>query len=524
MEKQVTFVMEDTVSSFSYVPPMKIADLLSKFGVSFDLPCGGNHTCGKCKIKVSGEVSPLGKEERHFLSEEEQKNGVRLACFAIAEGDVSIVLEKEKLSILEEDSLTEIVADRHDGYGIAIDVGTTSVVLYLLDLFVGKTVKTASFENPQKVYGSDVLSRIDKVLLGENGVREILILELSKQISLLLDSTGIQKNDIQKMAFVGNTTMLQILLNMDIKPLITPPFSINEKLGKMKKAKEWGLPFLQDCDTFFAPCVSGYIGGDTTAALLAVDGFSSDENTLLVDVGTNGEMALVTRNKIWSCSTAAGPALEGVGISCGMRATMGAISHITVFGGTLSYTVIGNIEPKGVCGSGIVDLIAVLGMLRVIDQNGTLCTDNHPFTEYVLEENGQRVFMLPETELKITQEDIRNVQLAKAAVASGVSALLKEGQIREEQVDAVYLGGAFGNSISASSAAKIGLIPTKLSKRVIPVGNVAGKGAKQLLLQNDAQYAIIKGSEKIEDIVLNNLDGYMDSFMKEISFVEFPRI
>jgi uncharacterized 2Fe-2S/4Fe-4S cluster protein (DUF4445 family) len=426
----------------------------------FDIysPCGGNGTCAKCKVLVKGE-------------------GIVTSCIFTVYGSMEVVLpDNREAKVLVEQHAHTIQLPLIPGlsadlsvypHGVAIDIGTTSLVFYLVNLITGTVVETRAILNPQAKYGADVISRIQYTASNKDGLnilqREILD-AINQELLHLMHFGGISENEIIKLAVAGNTTMLHLLLGVNPISLAMVPFKaqfLDEQilLGEMLK-----LNCFPKAEIKILPSISAYVGADIVAGLASIAPSDKYHNYLFMDIGTNGELALVTDSQIWCCSTAAGPAFEGARISCGMGAVEGAISAYNDEG----YSVLGDEKPAGLCGSGLIDLVAWLCEKRKIDPDGLL---EHDFIIVPSSESGTG------EDISLNQTDIREVQLAKSAIASGIKILLKQSGLKFEQLDTLFLAGGFGNYINTESAMRIGLIPPEMRDRIIPLGNTSGTGA-----------------------------------------------
>jgi len=434
---------------------LSLLDILRRNGYEPYAPCGGNGTCGKCIMDVSGE-------------------GNVVSCTYYPLQDIEVILpDRTEANILTDQ--TEYLYDlplaaEHEGhlgenpYGVAIDVGTTTVVMYFLDLISGKIGKISSFINPQGAYGSDVISRINYCQLHDNGLKELqqaIINALNRELKKFADDRGIDTDCFERMVFTGNTTMLHLLLGEDPVSIALAPFRPRFIERQARKGKETSLAVNSEAVIVTLPSVSAFVGADVVAGLAALN--VKQRRYLYTDIGTNGEIALVTDEEIYTCSAAAGPAFEGAGISCGMSALKGAIAS---YAGPDSYRVIGNVSPAGVCGSGIIDIIAWLLDNGKIDETGFIKQDFQ---------------ICSDGNIYLTQKDIREVQLAKSAIYSGMKILLKRKGLEFRDMDALFLAGGFGNYINVNSALRMGLLPGELAGKICQVGNSAGIGALQYL-------------------------------------------
>ena len=365
-------------------------------------------------------------------------------------------------------------------YGVAVDVGTTTMVAYLMNLEDGSVIDVDSALNPQRVYGGDVISRSDFASQSEeNGrkMQQLVVDKLDGMICGMARRKGIDAGRIFHIVLVGNTTMMHMLAGLTTRNISVSPFIPAVTSELTLPARELGFTLANAMATV-GPCVAGYVGADTVACVLDCGMDRSDELCLMVDIGTNGEIALGDKNGIICCSTAAGPALEGAHIKCGMGGVTGAISRVNLSDG-VDIGVIGGGEAQGICGSGLVDAIAGMLDRGYIDEMGGM--DEDEMGELAGEDAGRPALMLTDS-VMITQRDVREVQLAKAAIAAGIQTLIAQRGCAIGDIGALYIAGGFGNYIDRERAARIGLLPRELLTRMKPVGNAAGAGAKRMLM------------------------------------------
>ncbi len=438
-----------------------------------DAPCGGKGTCGKCQVTIDGREV--------------------LACQTIVDRDMTVFCQpRSDVNILSQGLTVTTRPDGTSSYVLAFDIGTTTVVGYLLDGHTGTQLATASTMNPQGQFGADVISRLQHALAGygsdlKDAIQEALA-RLTRELSA---KTGIDTRQLPA-SLVGNTAMHHLLLGLDPSPLVTPPY-----MPKVSEALELGT-------TRILPNIAGFVGGDTVGCLVATR-FDQKENlTLLIDIGTNGEMVLGNAERRIACSTAAGPAFEGAKISCGMRGAPGAVDHVWLEDGLVRYHVIADAEPLGLCGSGLLDLVAVLLDLGILDESGRL--------------EGKQFTLCPNVTL--TQKDIREVQLAKAAIRAGIELLAQSFGVPVSDIRQVCLAGAFGNYLDPASACRIGMIPPVLLERIVPIGNAAGEGAKLCALSR-AEFAYSQQlAANTEFLELASMPQFQDCYVDALEFEE----
>ena len=460
-------------------------------GFAPDAPCGGHGTCGKCRVLVGGaEV---------------------LACQTVIDRDMTVVLpeKEEKTNVLETGLAVSVqVNPVKPGCLLAFDIGTTTVVGYLLDE-QGRELSSASMLNPQEPFGADVISRIQLALSGEAGAMTACIREgLETLTREVCRKAELEPSQIGVVSVVGNPCMQQLFLGLPVKNLATVPFAPSITKSNTQSAKKI-VPLWENAVLLTPPDISGYIGADTMGCILATRMYASDKITLMVDIGTNGEMALGNKDRMTACSTAAGPALEGAKIQFGMRGAPGAIDHVWVEDGEIRCSVIGGGEAKGICGSGLIDAVACLLELKLLNARGRLQTAD--------ELDGERIARLTDT-VYLTQNDIREVQMAKGAIAAGISLMARELGIELSQIDSVLLAGAFGSFLKPESACRIGLLPPELLEKITAVGNAAGSGAKLMACSKEEFARTDELISKIEFIELASLPDFQRAFAKHMRF------
>ncbi len=367
-------------------------------------------------------------------------------------------------------------------YGIAVDIGTTTIACYLIELESGTILGIESALNAQHIAGADVIARIGYTLTESRGA-EILSSSVIAQIQeLILDlctAYQVPPEQITAASIAGNTTMMHLLLGIDARTISRYPF--NPVFTKSMVCRDLFSELL-NCSVYLLPSASGYIGADIVGGVAAIGMDSSAKSSLFVDIGTNGEIVLKTDSAIFTCSTAAGPAFEGANLSCGSGGVSGVIDSITYHNESLSYTTIHDMDAIAVCGSGVLDATALLLSEGLIDHKGRFTEIDHPLKEKIIRVKGEKAFALYGDSVYLTQSDIREIQLAKSAICTGIESLAVEAGISLDEIDVLYIGGGFGSKIRISSAAVTGLIPAVLAGRVSCVGNSSGRGAAGALL------------------------------------------
>lgn len=555
-----------------------IRDAIELGDIDFHFPCGGRGKCGKCRVRITGEVPPPTRAEQEHLDEEELKSGIRLACVTLVDRELTVELPEEtatphkilvsgaergvrvdphlrktRVAVAKpqlsdqrgdwdriQDALKELDPSlddlevplrllrglpqllRKDDFqitavtegdqvvglergtaggellGIAFDIGTTTIVGYLMDLINGEELAVASCLNPQGRYGADVISRITYTTQEADGLETMqreVVGALNTLIAEAVNRAGVEREMIYAATMVGNTCMHHLFLGIDPRQIAVSPYVAGVTRSLTIAAEEIGLKINRAGRIYVLPDIAGFVGADTVGVLLATELDQSEGVKLALDIGTNGEIVLGSRERLVACSAAAGPAFEGAHISSGMRGADGAIDHVR-FGDEVTYSVIGGKQPKGICGSGLLDAVAGMLVSGVVNPMGKILppeklagTPAARFADRIVEHDKQRAFLLVDgskTEhgrpILITQKDIRELQLAKGAMSTGVRVLMEVLGVGVEEISEVLLAGAFGNYLDPHSACTIGLIPPELEQRVRMVGNAAGTGAKIALL------------------------------------------
>jgi len=436
---------------------------------------------------------------------------------------ITVVVVDEEVIAVESGDTSRLV------YGAAFDIGTTTVAGMLVELDSGKIIASLAETNPQSAFGADVISRIDaaKDTGGLSAQTTAIRQCLNRMITGLCKQTRVRTADIYAITIAGNTTMEHLFLGVSPISLVTSPYVAGFKTVKPILATEVGIEINPHGKVVLLPNVESFIGADTTAAVLAVKQDISDEITLLVDLGTNGEMVIGNRERLFACSTAVGPAFEGAQIRDGMRAAPGAIFDITITDDVL-ITTIGGSQPAGICGSGIVKGIAELIKQNLIIRTGRfnkkLMEQLPPnLSRRLKNDNGLWEFVLVEgkdsatgADISITQEDIRQIQLVKSAICSGLEILLEK--IAPDVAKKVFLAGAFGNYIDIDSALKIGMLPGFSREQVMAVGNAAGSGAVSVLLSKDKFLRCQAISSKVSYVELAASHKFQERFLHNLNF------
>ena len=486
--------------SFEVEEGSQLHDVLFTYGVEF--PCGGHARCRGCRIRINEGTLPITAPQKQILSDKEIEEGWRLACQGEVQADLVIELDQWKSDILSDDSSFQFIP--MDGLGIAIDLGTTTLAAQLIDRTTGEVLAIETAINPQARFGGDIMTRIDAAtrLKRQNEMQRMIRVQLYGMITELFESSKRSKSDLKRIIIVGNAVMHNIFCGLDVTPMGFHPFEpISNNLEIFSpKDLEWDLD--GNVSIEFLPGVGSFIGSDILVGAWVQSMSESDEVRVLVDLGTNGEIMVGNREKILTASTAAGPAFEGAGISMGMRAATGAISTVTLKNGEIVPKILGAKSPRGICGSGLVDAVSAYLDMGLIKADGRFL-------------DGESIMVMDP--VMITQKDIRELQLAKGAIATGIRLLLHELGSSEDDVEEVYLSGAFGNYISKRSSRRIGLLNFP-QKRITTAGNTALLGAKKALFNEQKINHFYSLRKLTEHLDLSMHPDFTEVFAELVNF------
>jgi uncharacterized 2Fe-2S/4Fe-4S cluster protein (DUF4445 family) len=410
----------------------------------------------------------------------------------------------------------------HRTLGLAVDLGTTNVAGFLVDLQSGARVASLGIENPQVAWGADVISRMNHAIQGPTKAAELQQAASTAINALAHDlclSIGAATADIVDVAICGNTAMHHLLLGLPVRQLGRAPFVAAVRDAIDVKSRELDLTVCPGAYVHLAPNIGGFVGSDHVTALLATENlWRGGTTTLVMDIGTNTEISLIHRGDITSASCPSGPALEGGHISCGMRAAEGAIERVTVADGRIKIAVIGNRQAVGLCGSGVIDAMAALRQTGILDNGGRIA-GQHPDIEDV---DGKRTAVLAPS-VYFNQHDVRAVQLAKAAIRTGIELLLRDRDLHEADNELVLIAGAFGSYIDVASAIAIGLLPMLPLDRFKQVGNAAGAGVRQILTSRQARARGCELAKACRYLELSTRGDFQKTFLHNIGFKSRPK-
>jgi len=527
----VTFQPDGTIISIH--SGATILEAAEQAGIILNSVCGGAGTCGKCAVSVGGGAKQV------------------LGCQYKIESDLTVIINSDSRffeakilqhgidrqvkaapSILEKKP--ELAKTAGKVFGAALDIGTSTLVAKLIDMSDGRCAATAATENPQIRFGDDVISRIAYAETegGLDELNKVLIKSINLLIGRLCEKGGIKRSDIYEVTAAGNTAMSHIFLKFPVRSLGQAPYEAYCLEAQDRGAKEMGLEINPAGSVHTIENIAGFVGSDTTAVALAVGMEKMDKMTLVVDIGTNGELILGTKAKMFAASCAAGPALEGARISQGSRAVEGAIERVLVKDGDIELDIIGaegGASARSICGSGLIDAVAVMLDAGLIEATGRMVKQvsgkvPDDIADRVIEHDGQGAFVLARNAnngcgaVILTQKDIRETQLAKAAIRAGIKLLQKKMGIADDDIEQVLLAGAFGNYIKRESARRIGLLCDVDLEKIHFVGNAASVGAQMVLVSSECRSLVAELVKKIEYVEIANESDFQGVFADSLMF------
>jgi len=496
-------------------PGATLHEAAAEAGVELEAPCGGLGRCGSCRVKATGGVRGPTGTELEALSPADLASGFRLGCMARADGPADAVVTVAPARSLRIETGAPAPSrgiEPRVGLGVAVDLGTTTVVVAVHDLADGRRLDTAMALNPQVAFGHDVLSRVSRSIAGDS---DALRAAVTAQLARLLRRMAPADESVETVV-VGNTAMVHLLLGRDAAPLAAAPHdgAIVEPLTL--PALDVGIPGAPDATVFVGPAVSAFVGADAVAGALAVGLVEREDPTLLVDLGTNGELLLHANGATLATSAAAGPAMEGVSISSGMRAEPGAIERVRFDGTGLDIATVDGEPARGVCGSGLLDSVAALLESGVIDSSGRMHAHGPLAARVSTTDEGERFELAPGVFL--TQQDVRALQLAKAAVAVAIEVLLEEAALPAGAVREVVVAGGFGSHLSPASLVRLGVLPPGWEERVTFAGNTALDGAVAMLLEPAARDRALDIARGTCTVALAGRPDFQSRFLAALDF------
>ena len=506
-----------------------VLEAARRLGVDINSVCGGAGACGKCIIKIiTGETLPPAEPEKKYISKANLGKGYRLACLQKITSDMVILVPEEsrtgtqRLQTEGLDTPVEldpIASERVLGF--AADIGSTKLAGYLLDLSTGEVLGVSTEMNPQIPYGEDIITRITNAIrnLKNNQIlHETLVDGIRKLIKDACNKAERAPEYIKDTVLVGNTAMQHFILGIDPHSLSRNPF-MPENVAQRNLPPET-LKLASNSPVYIPPLIAGFVGADCIAATLATGLHKAEEMSFLMDIGTNTEIVVGDKHKLVTCSCASGPAFEGAHIKHGMRAATGAIEGVWINPENLepSIRTIDNASPIGICGSGLIDLLAEMLKTGIMDSTGRLCKIDHPR----IRQNGSVyeyvVAWSDKTDITITQLDIRELQKGKAAIYSGAYVAMKKLNLAPRDIKHIYMAGAFGTYIDKQSAQTIGMIPEFTQNNIQQVGNAAGTGARMMLLSKKARKEAENIPKQVEYIELATRPIYNQEYLDALMF------
>jgi uncharacterized 2Fe-2S/4Fe-4S cluster protein (DUF4445 family) len=528
--QRTALIIVKDIGSFEVLTGSNLRETLRQEGVYLDGTCADKGSCGRCVVRIlAGEAGQPSSQETELLPEGSSDPGCRLACRVSVSGHMDISVDRER--ILEIDRTgrwkevwgsplwhPELITLDQEGYGLAVDMGTTSIATCLLDLSTARPLDIKAAANPQLPWGDEIISRLG--LADENAetarqLNSLVWQTVNEQLRSLCLRNGVSRGRIRRMVVVGNSAMHHLCLGLPLGKLLTPPYDPEQTGSITLSAGE--LPVKLDlprqAEIYFPPLVGGFAGSDILASTMAVQSQGVNPGAVM-DVGTNTEIAIFSGDKVYVATAPSGPAFEGGHIPAGMRAEPGAIWKVALANGKITYEVIGDIPPDGICGSGIVDALSVMLEIGAMETSGLIQEGSHSAVQggrMILDDNGKVV---------LYGEDVATVQKAKAAVAATWHILLNKLGLDEGDLQTVYLAGAFGTRLDPVNAVKIGILPPMDPQRFVLAGNTALLGAAMILLSGEIQERTEAGSRDVTHISVAEEPDFEEQFLSNLYFPE----
>lgn len=499
---------------------------LREHGIYISAACGGKGKCGKCKVQMTAGATEIAEADRRFFTEEELRQGWRLACTSFPAADCTVVVSSDDETrfevVAEHDEEEKADIAGEEGYDIGIDIGTTTIAMELVGRTSGRVLHTVTAINRQRAFGADVISRIQASVDGQKeALKECIRKDLYDGMKRLIHESGADDGKISKIVIAGNTTMGHLLMGYSCETLGVYPFTpvnihtITVRFAEMFAGQQQadGANALHiEAEIILLPGISTYVGADISAGMLVCEFDKRERTCLLIDLGTNGEMAIGNRHKILVTSTAAGPAFEGGNISCGMGSVPGAICNVSIKDGEVRLKTIGDQPPIGLCGTGVIETVSELVKEELVDETGMLEEDYF--------DDGFELGKTPSGQpIVFTQKDVREIQLAKSAVRAGVETLLKRYGVTYDEVEQVFLAGGFGYKIDLAKTIGIGMLPEEFREKTTAIGNSSLGGTVLYLTKEDAVERLDRIVELSEEVELSS-DKDFNEFYTEHMFFE----
>lgn len=511
--------------TFDGRPEETLLSQLREHGIYISAACGGKGRCGKCKVQmVKGAAEPT-EADRALFSAEELAEGWRLSCLAYPAEDCRVVVtsaDESEFAVVSKHQTKQAEKTEDSGYYIGIDIGTTTIAMELVGKDSGKVLGAVTAINHQRAYGADVISRIQASNEGAGeALKESIRKDLYAGLKRLMAESGILPKQVEQIGIAGNTTMGHLLMGFSCESLGMYPFTpVNigtmtvtfRELFEKQIEAEGEKALILEAIVILLPGISTYVGADIAAGLLSCGFYEKEKPCMLIDLGTNGEMAIGNKEKILVTSTAAGPAFEGGNISCGMGSVPGAICSVSIDKGQAQVETIGNEPPVGLCGTGVIETTYELVKEELVDETGMLDEDYF--------DDGFVLAKTPEEEpIVFTQKDVREIQLAKSAVRAGAETLLKRFGVTYEEIDQVFLAGGFGYRIDLKKTVGIGMLPEELLEKTTAVGNSSLGGSVKYLTSPGAKEQLARLVEVSKEVELSS-DKDFNQFYTDYMFFE----
>lgn len=554
---QITFYKSGRAIDVEAETGISILAAARKAGVLIESPCNGNGTCGKCKVKILGSAL----RQKALLQGEDNMDSAQpapivLACQTSVQTDITVAIlerqDEENMQILQQGQRLNLAVESlikkvycqttdttgvfsgnkqigsetgntvQQKYGVVVDIGTTTLVTALFDLDNGRELAVSSALNPQSHHAQDVLSRIQYASdpAGLKVMHEEFIRVLNQMIDDITEQAAVNNEYIYEIIFSGNTCMLHLAVKANPASLGKFPYTPVVTGSSYYPAGQFKIRVSPFGQIYLPPVMSAYVGADITSGILATRLKELKGLTLFVDIGTNGEMVLANNGNLIATSTAAGPAFEGMNIACGMRAAPGAVEkfHITDEG-TVEIKTIGSQEPRGICGSGLIDIVGELVRHNIVKANGKISTVKTGLAaeEKVIVRDEKPVFQISE-DVYLSQKDIRQVQLAKGAIRAGIESLLKQCGVQPADVDRVFIAGSFGYHLNTDSLIHIGLLPQAFADKVNFLGNTSKTGGQAFLLNHEKRSGIEKVTPEVTVLELATTENFDRLFVHCLNF------
>lgn len=532
----VTVIINGEKSTIEVNKGISLLRAFTENDIYMSAPCGGNGTCGKCKVRFLRGATKITSEDMKMLKKEEIAAGYRLACSSILESDCLIEIsdiEEDMFDIVseynpimskkilnkssEQNNHYNIKTKETNGnYNIAIDIGTTTIAAAIVGVDGDEVLHVETGVNRQRAYGADVVSRMQASIDGKKEeLQQCIKDDLIGLIEKLIEKMGIDYTDINKIAISANTTMGHLLMGYPCDTLGVAPFiPVNISTISINSMELFANKLIgkkTNNEIIILPGISAFVGADIVSGLMSCQFDKTDEIVAFIDLGTNGEMAIGNKDRILVTSTAAGPAFEGGNISCGVGSIAGALCHVNITNGQVKVQTIGDKPLVGLCGTGVIECTYELLKNGVIDETGMM--DEKYF------EDGFEIGKTSDgRSIVYTQSDVREIQMAKSAVRAGFETLIKRYGVSYEQISKVYLAGGFGYKMNIEKAAGIGLFPTELIEKMIPVGNSSLKGAVLYLSREDSANISKKIVDNAQEISLALDDDFNEKYMEYMFF------